>query len=194
MSTHTKRFAGFLQEGETIEWVSKAEPFVLLDQTNKQSLMIRWLISAVIAVLLVAGYLAMVGQNDVSASWVVIAVLLGGPIFAAVRPLTDARALKKNVVFAITDRRAITSKGGSDFFAINLDEVTAIRFVEKAGGVGDVLFGDATKMKDRKLRLLSLVPQVFKEENNPLTGLVFYNVGEIHKVKKYLEERIGTQI
>lgn len=194
MSTYVKKFAEFLQEGESVEWAAQAEPFILLDNANKQSLLMRWVISTAVAVLLVGGYLFLVSQNDVSVSAPVVLVLLFFPLFAALRPVYDARILKRNAVFAITDRRVLSAKGGPDFFSIAFDDISAISYVEKAGGVGDVLFGTAVNSKESKLRIQTLLPQMFQDESKTQTGLIFYNVKDLEKVKSYLDERVRAEV
>jgi len=192
MNMHTNQFSNFLEEGESIEWIGKAAPFSFFDSVHKQSLTIRWVICLLVAVGATVAYLLSTAQTGAAPMMPIVAFLIGVPLFAAVRPFLDARSIKKHLVFAITDRRAITCKGGSDFFAIALDESTPVKFIEKAGGVGDVLFGDATGRKIHKLRIPALFPQTFKDEGKPQAGLIFYNVGEIENVKEALERRTNV--
>ena len=189
MNMHTNQFSNFLEEGESIEWIGKAESFAAIDSVHRQSLLIRWIICTLIAIGAPAAYLLSLAQTDAAPMLPLVVILIAAPLFAAVRPFFDARSIKKHLVFAITDRRAITCKGGSDFFAITLDDATPIKFIEKAGGVGDVLFGEATHRKAHKLRVPTLFPQTFKDEGKPQTGLIFYNIGETGKVKETLKQR-----
>ena len=193
MNMHTNQFSNFLEEGESIEWIGKAEPFVFFDSVHKQNLLIRWVTCLLVAIGAPVAYLLLIAGTDAAPMMPIILFLIGVPLFIAIRPFIDAHSIKKHLVFAITDRRAITCKGGADFFAITLDASTPVKFIEKAGGVGDVLFGDAVNRKAHKLRIPALFPQMFKDDGKPQAGLIFYNIGEIETVKNALEQRTDIE-
>ena len=189
MNMHTNQFSNFLEEGESIEWIGKAAPFSFFDSVHKRSLIIRWVVCLFVAVTTTVAYLSSIAQTGATLMMPVVVSLVAVPLFAAVRPFLDARNLRKRLVFALTDRRAITCKGGTDFSAITLDESTPVKFIEKAGDVGDVLFGSAVSRKAHKLRIPTLFPQIFKDEGKPQAGLIFYNISEMNTVKEALEQR-----
>ena len=193
MNMHTNQFSNFLEDGESIEWIGKAQAFSFFDSVHKKSLITRWVICLFVAVTLPLAYLLSIAQSDAPLMLPLVVILIAAPLFVAVRPFWDARSIKKHLVFAITDQRAITYKGGSDFFAITLDESVPVKFIEKSGGVGDVLFGDAVTRKIHKLRVPTLVPQTFKDDDKPQAGLIFYHVGDVATIKEALAKCTNIQ-
>lgn len=185
-------FDRIMDNGEYIEWVGKAEPFKLADAANKKALNIRWLICAAVAVILTAVYIISTFSRDLEIQTVIPVITICVPLFIALRPMLDKGTINKKLIFALTNKRAIVYKSETDYSGMALDKTDAVKFTDKGSGIGDVVLGKAAvEAPESKLRYIALVPKTsYNGDEKLVTGLVFYNIAEIGKVKELLEQKI----
>ena len=84
-----------LDSGESVEWAGRPEPFKAIDSHNRMSVIIRSIVTIVIAALLIVGYFVMVKKTESPVSPWAPLIILAFAIFLLCRPFTDARTLTK---------------------------------------------------------------------------------------------------
>lgn len=171
-----KRLQAALLEGEQVRWSGRPAKFRLMQSAYRSATVLTWLMS-VCVILLVAYFLApyyfdhaLTGNMLLAAA---VMVLMAAML--SVRPLLDKRALERETLYAITDRRII---------AIVKDEVmvlpaeNGLPLAVKGwdGGCANLYFGKAVQVPVYKSRVYAM--SGVREYTDELDGVVFYHVDE----------------
>lgn len=183
-------FDRILDKDESLEWVGKAEPFKTVDETNKKSMNLRWLVCGVIAVVLTAAYITYVSMSGIPMQIVVPIVTIVVPLFAAVRPMLDSGTIRRKLIFAMTNKRAIVFVSETNYSSMGLDKIDEVKIIDKGNGIGHVVFGSAAmEVPEHKLRHLALAPKSeYVNDEKTIEGMVFYNIAEVKKIKSMLDK------
>jgi hypothetical protein len=183
-------FDRVLDKDESLEWVGKAEPFKAVDEANKKSMNMRWLLCGALAVVLTAAYIIYVSMSGIAMQIVVPIVTICVPLFAAIRPILDSGTIKRKLIFAMTNKRAIVFVSETNYSSMNLDKIDEVKIIDKGNGIGHVVFGSvAMNIPEAKLRYLALAPKSdYVNDEKVIEGMVFYNVAEIKKIKSMLDK------
>lgn len=185
-------FNNELEEGEQLEWVGRTEHFELMDDANKSSIWLRWILCAVAAIVVNGAYIYHVSVTDgLDMQIMVFVVTLGIPLLIAFSPMRDRRDIQKKMLYAVTNKRAIVFRGFSNkFFSMNFDAINEIKVTKRGNDRGDVILGSgAVQAPERKMRGIALTPRTAVVEESEftgdsmVTGMVFYNVAEIDKLE-----------
>ena len=181
-----------LDKGESVEWAGRPEPFQAVDSHNKKAVILRCVISIAIAAAILILYIVLANQKGMSLNIVVVLIILAAAAFFCVRPLLDARTLKKKYIYIITDRAAITFDGENMVKRLPLGEIDAVQFVDKGNGTGDVILGSsAIKRPYSGIYVTSLIPRETQDGNDStVTGMAFYNVAEYANVRSLLPKTV----
>ena len=187
-------FNRVMDKGEYMEWVGKAEPFKLSDAATKKSMNLRLLICAAAAVIVTGAYLISIASSGIPLQAAVPVITVVVPLFIIIRPALDKRAINKKLIFALTNKRAIAYKSETDYASMALDKIDEVKFTDNGNGVGNVLLGSvAVNAPESKHRYIALMPKsAYKGEEKYTTGMVFYNVSDMKKIRDLLDKRPKT--
>ena len=184
-----------LAEDEYIEWLGKAEPFPLLHDGNKKRLYLRWASCAVVAVLLSLFYITNVLSRGVGIRVSAFVVILCVPVIMALKPIWDKRYLADNLIYVITNQRAIIYRDEKNQSSMSLDKLDGLWIHEKGDGVGDVAFGAAavTAPAHKYFYYALSAKTKMVEEKEIVVAMAFYNVALVDRIRTLLET-IGAQV
>lgn len=160
-----------LAEGEKPVWVGRPVEFGLTDGGMKTPVMLRIVICAVLAVALLAAYIAVYAGTEVFQPLMIVVILAVFGFFA-LRPAMDRSNLIKRTVYCITDKRVILG-AGNDVFDISRSGLKT-RIVDAGNGNVHVALGKCVETAENKYRVASLAPQ--RGKGDMVTGFVMYNV------------------
>lgn len=182
------KLIGKLDADEKILWRGKPEPFEALDKTHKTHFIRRIVITAVVVVLLIAGYIISANNTGAGIMPAVIVIILAVGVYAVCSPLLDARKLKK-AEYVVTDRQIIVITG--DTKCVAYDKLGEGRFAVDEDGHTALLCGkEAVAMKPHKWRSRAVVGPAMDMDTDACVSLVLYALPEVDKVKKILAEYI----
>lgn len=160
-----------LIEGENPVWAGRPGNFGLTDGNMKASVIARIVICAVLAVALLAAYIAVYAGTEVFQPLMIV-VILAVFGFLGLRPSMDRNNLIKKTVYCITDKRVILG-AGNDVFDISRSGLKA-KIVDAGNGNVHVALGKCVETAENKYRVASLAPQ--RGKGDMVTGFVMYNV------------------
>jgi len=195
MEINIKAIDRILAEGEYIEWVGKAEPFPLLHDGNKKRLYLRWISSVAVAVILSILYIASVLSRGVEIRVAAFVIILCVPAIVALKPIWDKRYLADNLVYVITNLRAIIYRDEKNQSSMSLDKLDGLWIHEKGGGVGDIAFGAAAVTAPAHKYFyyaLSAKTRII-EEKEIVIAMAFYNIALVDRIRSLLET-IGAKV
>lgn len=161
-----------LQNDEKVIWAGKPANFSLMDAATKTSIILRWLISAIIGIGCIVAYCVAYGGTDIFEPLVIV-VVLAVMAFVILRPITDRRNIIKKVFYCITDKRVLVSVGNRDLYELNRNGLKA-SFTESTNGCVHVALGSCSDMGEKKFRVKALAPK--RGQADVVTGFVMYNV------------------
>lgn len=192
MEAYANVFDNQLEEGEQLEWVGMPEPFRLFNGTNLKSLCLRWLICVVIAVVVANAYISYssITHHAGSQLHIIAAASVGVPLLISITlmPFRDKSDTQRKLIFALTDKRAITYTGfNGKFYSMDIDEIDEIKIMDNRNDKGHVILGwAAIQAPEKRMREIALTPKTTGNKEKIVKGMVFYNVGQLGKVKGLL--------
>lgn len=172
-----------LKSGEKILWKGRAEPFAVMDGTNKGKIVRNMVTSSVIiAAILIAYYVVAISRSIGAGQNIVITLLAVGIWgFTLSGPYTLTRKLMKETEYVFTNERAIMV-GRFSAVALPISERTKCR-IEKMDNGKDILYmGEAVNTKPAAARAVA-VAGISDEKGGP-TGLVFYSISDAEEICK----------
>lgn len=165
-------FKDALQEGEKILWTGKPGQFALVNDAIKTSLLLRWIISAVVGIAVLAVYIIAYAGSDTFQPLIIV-IVVAVVVFLVARPVTDRNTLLKKVSYCITDKRVLFSDGRRDAYELARNGLK-VSFVEGENGGVHAALGSCCDVAQAKLRSRALAPK--RGKNDAITGFVLYNV------------------
>lgn len=183
-----------LDPGESVEWTGKPEPFHVMEPNNKKALYLRWILSAVIGVILIVLYSVYSSvRSDMEFMIIVPLIIAAVVVFIIIRPVADARTIMKKRTYAVTSQRVLVYENENTHPSMPLDGIDQVRFIRKEGGTADVVFGSAVSTRwPNSLRSAAVVSEKNPEKSNQIEGMVFYNVKNSEQIRSLLAP--GTKI
>ena len=164
-----------LAEGERIVWKGAPEAFPLMSEESKKSLVRRWLICIVLAVALVAAYIALTASRESGMNpWVILIVLAAVAYYACI-PMLDRSNIMKKCEYFITDRRVLVEYGGRDIYSLPMAGLRS-EIIPGEEGCVHVNLGTCVGIPAAKRRVAAFVPK--KDDNDNICGFVLYNVAD----------------
>ena len=174
-----------LREGETLQWVGRAESFPLMDEANKKGNIIRWCICGLLFLAATIGYIVATASTDSTFNVILELIILIIFAYIAAMPLLDRRKILRRCHYCITDQRMLVVAGDNDKFSLNR-KALKIRTVPGTDGCITVLLGAATDAPVKKHRVFTIVPPKSDLENDVI-GLIFYNVKDDSELRGLLD-------
>ena len=193
MKADINAISSILSGDETLEWASGAEPFETIDRYNQKFMKRRWILCAVIAVVLIAAYcIATAGSDAVGFTIIIPVIIAVVAVYIALLPFLDAKTLRTKKTFVLTNKRAILYESDSNHKSFPFKIMDAVKIIRKEDGLCDVLFGSAAiKRSYSKIRLTALMPkESMRDEDSIVRGMAFYNVTGSDRIKSLIPEGI----
>ena len=179
-----------LRDGEQVLWSGKTEAFPLLAGDARVQILGRWIGTAVVAVVLLALYIA----NGGNGKGLIVGVL-GVAALLLVSPFVERRNVLRQS-YCITDQRVILISGDQTVYFMELDGIDGFRTVTgktEYGSLvlGSCIFGDIR----RQLRWRACHPKMDIQSgttSGAAMGLVLFNLkdcrGAEELLRRYVEE------
>lgn len=167
----------YLLEGETVRWSGRTTPFRLRDFSFRTSLYVLWIISAAAAVAVVLLLLPALlsGQRSPGNTLIILIVALAIPVLLSLQPFSDKYKLEKNVLYAITNLRAITMVDGR-ILSLPLSSNTNASVCQRRGECGTLFIGSAEHRNDRHTLTDAVTGIPSSEEDHQIDGLLFFHI------------------
>lgn len=183
-----KELMNQLRQGESVVWQGKTADFPLLDEGSKGKILRTWILTAAVAVGLLALYCS---RND---SWSMgfIGLVLAIAAFIILSPVLERGSLRGQRCY-ITGQRAILVTRSHDFYAMELGDVDDFQLFRN-GDSGDCLvlgsgvFGDVKK----QLRWRACHPLTDAQNHGgveTVCGMIFYGLTNADAAAELLEAR-----
>ncbi|MEA4932312.1 MAG: hypothetical protein VB071_01780 [Lawsonibacter sp.] len=187
------RLHAALWDGEEIRWSGRPKPFRLMDKTFQSSILITWVISALV-VLAAAGLLIpSLAADSRSLSDIVIlsviilflpVIILFLPVILSARPLMDKRCLEEKTIYAITNFRIIAIvKDEVMYLPIGKGMKVTVEYQED--GCGTLRFGELVGKPARKSRTHAVLGLHSDNSKADVLGLLFYHVDQPDQLTRY---------
>ena len=175
------RLSRQLMEGEEAQWMGRPEPFSLLSKDYKGSLILRWIVAAVVLTGLIVAYSIWAIQAQAKYNIILVAVLVLACIYIfVVIPLMDRFSLMKRTFFCVTNKRILVFVSDRAPTTLNRSGLK-LSLVNAENGCAHIAFGSATKLKPYRLRIGTITPPT-DDSGNVTTGAVFYNIKDTVEV------------
>lgn len=187
METNVQKY---LLDGEKVIWQGKAEPFQLLDKPYRNIYPMIWSVSAVIGIAFIGFYIPYFFRSGSTFGQFLMAALLFvvPAFFISVDPFITKRAIENNIVYVLTDKRALCINKNK-VKAMVLEQNSEIR-VDKISNGCDVLYigKDACESSAFSSRT-NTVYGFHNPSKDPdvYTGMIFYGI----KNGQELSKKIG---
>lgn len=147
-----------LRSDEKLLWSGRPERFETLDKTHKSSFYRKIVWSVAICAAVLALYIIMALKNGADIKPVVIIVVVACGVLGPMSFFSDASKLRKNVLYAVTDKRLILVREGVRDMDFSRIKSASLR--RDADGHTSLLCGErALKAKPDKWRAASLLAQ-----------------------------------
>lgn len=189
MEQREKDLREYLREGETVRWEGAPHRIALMDEDNKSAIIKRWIITAVITVVALGGY---VGFLEAKTEIVILVAAIA--IYNFLAPVEAWKAILKHQYFYVTDQRVILSCRHGAFYFMNFTEIDAVRVVTGLTGRKSLVIGSAIFPKcEKRLRWQCLHP---KDDPDPMPeaghvlGMVFYEPENVEEAIALLEDQV----
>lgn len=172
-----------LKDDETVLWTGRPEPFKLVNETNKKSLTLRWIICGALFVLLTVLYTVFTVGSPAGfkPAVVIVLVIIFGYLMLA--PVLDHNKAQKKCQYIVTDKRVLSAIGDNAVYAVGRAGLK-LKAVPAEAGCVHLLFGAAAdKLSASKYMVKALVPIKAEGGGDEIVGLVFYNVKDIRELR-----------
>ena len=75
-----------------------------------------------------------------------------------------------------------------------LSDIDEVKIIDKGKDIGDVIFGsEAIKYPYSRIYLLTLIPRESTDNDNKVTGMAFYNVAGLSRIRALLPKGIPVR-
>ena len=176
-----------LWEGEEVRWSGRPKPFPLIDQDSKNSILLTWIVSALVlaAVVVLMIFSAIAGTHSFTEVLIMAAVALFLPVVLSTRPFMDKKCLEESTLYAITNFRIIALvKGEVMYLPLVKGIQTAVRSHED--GFGSLRFGELVGKPAKKSRDHAVIGMRNVDSKEDMTGLMFYHIDQPDQLLRYL--------
>ena len=179
-----------LRDGEQVLWSGKTEAFPLLTGDARVQILEKWIGTAVVAVVLLALYIA----NGGNGKGLIVGVLAVAALLL-VSPFVERRNVLRQS-YCITDQRVILISGDQTVYFMELDGIDGFRTVTGKTEYGSLVLGSCI-FEDirRQLRWRACHPKMDSQggkTSGTAMGLVLFNLkdcrGAEELLRRYVEE------
>ena len=176
-----------LEEGETILFKGKPEPFQTLDKISKPPFVITTVLTVLICTALCVSYAVnTIPSGTFKILLPIVVAAIGILIISSV--FRDARRIR-NQQYVITNKRLI--RKGEDVCSLPYSAVTQYVFKEDEEGHTSLLIGpDGIKAKSKNWRKLGASSLSVNTENGKCEQAVFYGIPQPEEFRKIFVEQV----
>ena len=182
-----------MEDGENLLWSARPEKFETLDRTYKPIFLRKLIISLLVGVIFTVGYILLARKNGVALKWGVVAVVW---VFCALSPVgifRDAKALAKNTVYGITDKRLITVANTDAIRTVPYDKLEQAALYTDEDGHTSLICGRANGKTGGNLREAALSAVSMSADEEKCDRFVMYAVPQSDKLRKLLSEHVTVK-
>ncbi|WP_346704315.1 hypothetical protein [uncultured Agathobaculum sp.] len=177
-----------LRKSETILWQGAPEPFPLIEQGNRLSVLRLWAITVVFAAGMIAAYCT---QNDAWEMRFVVGIVVIALLVISAPFIERARVQKQR--FFLTNERAFLVMDSKKVYAMELSAIDEVQVVEDVANHACIAMGSCIFEYMRKeMRWRACHPKINmqdSEHRGQVDGMVFYDVADIKGAMEILEQR-----
>ena len=173
-----------LKEDETVLWAGRPEPFPLKNGSNKNGLMLRWVICGALFVILTVLYAVWSAGSAAGFKPAVVAVLVIVFGYLMLVPVLDRNKVLKKCQFIVTDKRVLTAVSDSAVFALGRAGLK-VSAVPAGAGCVHLLLGAAGKLPEKKYLVKTFAPVKAEGGSDETVGMVLYNVKDTPELRGY---------
>lgn len=169
------RLSRQLLEGEEAQWLGRPERFSLLSKDYKGSLILRWIIAAVVLAALIIAYSVWVAGSAAKFNTILVLIIVLACVYIfVIIPVMDRFTLMNRTFFCVTNKRVLVFV--SDRAPISLNRAGLnFSIINGENGCSHIAFGAAAKMRSHRLRIGTITPPTSEKGDTPI-GAVFYNI------------------
>lgn len=182
----------WLREDETVRWQGAPADFSLLDEPNRRTILVRWLVTAVLTAAVLTVYIF--SKDTPSSGFIGLVTLVAVIIMGA--PLVERWSLRQQQYW-ITNQRAILMTRDKSFYSMELKELDGFRVIRNRTEEDCVVLGRCIFPEEGQLRWRACHPKVdvcSQSSQGQAQGLVFYNICNAAEAGVLLEERVGRAV
>lgn len=180
------RLHAALWAGEALRWSGRPKPFRLMDKNFQSSILITWVISALImlaaAVLLILPLAT--GSRALSDLVILSVMILFLPVILSARPLMDKHCLEEQTIYAITNYRIIVIVK-DDVMSLPIGKGMKVAVDDQEDGCGTIRFGELVGKPARKSRAHAVLGLRSDDSKTSIIGLLFYHVDRPDQLMRY---------
>lgn len=180
----------FLRENEEIRWQGIQADFSLLDDTNRRPILLRWLLTAVLTVCVLAVYFA--GKEVPSSGFVGLVLLVAAIMMGS--PLVERWSLRQQRYW-ITNQRAILITRDKSVYSMELEKLDGFRVIRGRAAEDCVVLGSCIFPEVKgQLRWRACHPKIdvcSRSDQDEAQGMVFYCVRNAEEAGALLEKETG---
>lgn len=172
-----------LNADEKLLWSGRPVAFDTLDATHKRSFVVKTAISTAVVVLLLALYIWYALTSGVGVKGFVVIVLLACGAFGPVSTFSDAARLRKNIIYAATDKRLITLRDSAK--SVEYDKIPNAELRTDADGKLTLLCGKkGVGARPEKWRAMAVIGPSTVEDSGLCESFAMYALPDAAQFKK----------
>lgn len=181
-----------LLEDETLLWTSVPGTFDTMDAAYKAPILRKILLTAVGIVVLAGWYISAAVANGVKVQPIAIVVCALPFLYSIWNDFSDAKKLKTQTLYALTDRRILTLNG-KQLHALEYEKVTEYDFVTDAAGQVSLICGpDAIKAGVKHTREAAVCGFRMNIDTDTCESYAMYGITDhAQQVKAIMDKYIG---
>jgi len=166
-----------LRDKETVLWKSRPAPFELLDAENKASVLVKWIVSAVVALTFCILYFS---HND-TYNYYVIGFVFLLVLAVAISPLTARSAISRQL-YAVTNQRVFVVTKDRTAYYMEFNDIDAMRVLKSANGHHTLALGSSILPKiEKNVRWTAAHPKT-EGQGEHAVGMVLYSLPDVDAV------------
>ena len=180
-----------LKDDEKLLWSGQPEKFETFDKTYKPLFIRKLVISLLVGIFLSVGYFILSQKSEAEIKWGFLVLVWLFCVISPVNVFRDANSLRKNTVYAMTDRRLFTVIDSTTVRDITLAQIEKASFLTDEDGHVSLFCGKEGKKPDNNLRSITLTVPSINEETDKCERYVMYAVPQADKLRKLLKDYIS---
>lgn len=180
-----------LQADETLLWSAKPEEFETLDAVHKTPIIRKIAVILLGIVGLSAWYISAAIANGVAVQPIAILVCASPFLYSIWNDFSDARKLKGQMIYALTDRRLLTMNG-KQLSALEYSKLPCYDLVTDAAGHVSLVCGeDAMRAKEKSRREAAVCGVRMNIDTDLCESYAMYGVTEhADQIKQILSQYV----
>ena len=182
-----------MEDGENLLWSARPEKFETLDKTYKPLFTKKLTISLLVGLFLSVGYFILSKRSEAEIKWGFLVLVWLFCVISPVNVFRDANSLRKNTVYAMTDRRLFTVIDSTTVRDVTLAQIEKASFLTDEDGHVSLFCGKEGKKPGSNLRSITLTVPSINEETDKCERYVMYAVPQADKLQKLLKDYVPVE-